>query len=69
MGSQTTEEASSSGSAAAYECVWNTLFMIFHSPSLFSSVKKSVYLSPVQLSSSSRTVAAVSAMSMLAILA
>ena len=54
MGSQTPEEASSSGSAAAYVCVWNTLFMIFHSPSLFSSVKKSVYLSPVQCSLDNR---------------
>ena len=40
--------------------------MIFHSPSTFSNVNKSVYRPPVQLSSSSRTVATVSMRSMLA---
>ena len=27
----------------AYQCWWNALFKIFHSPPAFSSVKKSVY--------------------------
>ena len=41
--------------------------MIFHSPSTFSNVNKSVYRLPFQLSSSSRTVATVLMRSMLAI--
>jgi 4-carboxymuconolactone decarboxylase len=45
---------------------WNTLLMIFHSPSTLSSVNKSVYLCPVQLSISSRAVATEFAISMLA---
>ena len=31
-------------------CRWKTLFMIFHSPSTFSNVNKSVYRLPFQLS-------------------
>ena len=48
-------------------CRWKTLFMIFQFPSTFSSVNKSVNREPVQLSSSSRTVATVPMRSMLAI--
>jgi len=48
-------------------CRWKTLFMIFHSPSTLSSVNRLVNRWPVQLSSSNRTVAIVSMMSMLAI--
>jgi hypothetical protein len=41
------------------ECVWNSLFITFHSPSTFRNESKSVKLLPVQFFSSSRTIAMV----------